>query len=239
MCILQIGYTVTRIQLCIDILRITISHRVALPSWQKRNPILISSYSWKTRKKTKVSSLPPAPSFGSPGLPSMYLKLGTRKGLLEEKKKKSPLPFHLLPVLFLPTPFFSRLKLSLAGVKLPIIQSPNGYLNGGNMRQPKSMRNVHAAKSHISTGSRMVRTGHPFGHRAEAGDAGRRGQPGSRDTPANAKSSPISKQEEESHLESGAFGFCAQSAAGARQPRAPQRITQAEQQPSSPLGCAA
>lgn len=237
MCILQIGYTVTRIQLCIDILRITISHRVALPSWQKTNPILISSYSWKTRKKTKVSSLPPAPSFGSPGLPSMYLKLGTRKGLVGGGGIR-PLPFHLLPVLFLPTPFFSRLKLSLAGVKLPI-QRPNGYLNGGNMRQPKSMRNVHAAKSHISTGSRMVRTGHPFGHRAEAGDAGRRGQPGSRDTPANAKSSPISKQEEESHLESGAFGFCAQSAAGARQPGAPQRITQAEQQPSSPLGCAA
>lgn len=68
---------------------------------------------------------------------------------------------------------------------------------------------------------------------------GHGGQPGSRDTPADAKSSPISKQEEKSHLESGAFGFCAQSSAGARQPRAPQRITQAEQQPSSPLGCAA
>lgn len=70
------------------------------------------------------------------------------------------------------------------------------------MRQPKSMRNVHAAKSHISTESRMVRTGYPFEQGEEAGDAGRRGQPGSRDTLANAEPSPISKQEEKSHLES-------------------------------------
>lgn len=112
--------------------QITISHGVALPSWQKKNLIIISSYSWKTRKKkTKVSSPPPAPSFGSPGLPSMYLKRGTRKRLLTQKKKKKKYPpFHLLPVLFLPHPiFFSRLKLSLAGVKLPI-QRPKRYLQG-------------------------------------------------------------------------------------------------------------
>lgn len=87
--------------------QITISHGVALPSWQKKNLIIISSYSWKTRKKkTKVSSPPPAPSFGSPGLPSMYLKRGTRKRLLTQKKKKKIPPFPPPPCPFSPPPHF-------------------------------------------------------------------------------------------------------------------------------------
>lgn len=48
-----------------------------------------------------------------------------------------------------PPPFFSGLKLLLAGVKQPILRL-NGYLNGKIMHEPKSMRNVHAVKSHIS-----------------------------------------------------------------------------------------
>lgn len=88
--------------------QIAISHGVALPSWQKKNLIIISSYSWKTRKKnTKVSSPPPAPSFGSPGLPSMYLKLGTRKRLLTKNKIKKNTPLSTFSLSFFsPTPFF-------------------------------------------------------------------------------------------------------------------------------------
>lgn len=61
--------------------------------------------------------------------------------------------FHLVPFHFphLPNPlFFQAETFCLPGVKLPI-QPPNGYLNGEICINQKSMRNVHAAKSHIST----------------------------------------------------------------------------------------
>lgn len=74
----------------------------------------------ENKEKTEVSSSSPAPSYGSLRLPSTFLKLGTRKQLLTERKREKETPFHLLPLHFLhPTPrqphFFSRLKLLLAG----------------------------------------------------------------------------------------------------------------------------
>lgn len=52
----------------------------------------------------------------------------------------------------------------------------------------------------------MVRTGHPLEHRGK--DASGEGQSDSGNTPANAKSSPISKQAINHIREWDAFGFC-------------------------------
>lgn len=215
--------------------------RGCLSKLAEKEPDLNFQLLLENKEKTKVSSSPPAPSFGSPGLPSVFLKLGTRKTVVDRKTKNPPLS-TFSPSSSAPTPFlfFFFFQTETFACRCQAANTgPHGLLQWGNMRQPKSMRNVHAAKIHISTG-----TDGPDGTAprkpGRGGGRGHRGQSGAKTPPADAKSSPISKQEEKSHLEeSGAFGFCAESAAVARQPRAPQRITQAEQQPSSPLGCAA
>lgn len=94
-------------------------------------------------------------------------------------------------------------------------------------------------KATFPSGSWIVRNRHPLGPQLKSGDAGHASQPGSSDIPANTKSSPISKQEDNHIKRIGCVWLCAQSVASARRQPAPYRITQAEQQPSSPLGCAA
>lgn len=145
---------------------------------------------------------------------SMYLKLGT----------------HF---------FFSRLKLSLAGVKLPI-ERPNGYLKEKKCASTKINEKRTCCKephfhrvSDGQNGTPLRTWGGGWGRRPQR-PARLQGHPGQCKAVSNLKAT-----REITFRESGAFGFCAQSAAGARRPRAPQRITQAEQQPSSPLGCAA
>lgn len=88
------------------------------------------------------------------------------------------------------------------------------------MHEPKSMRNVHAAKkATFPSGSWMVRNRHPLGHPLKARDAGHASQPGSSDIPANTKSSPISKQEDNHIKRIGCVWLCAQSVASARRRR--------------------
>lgn len=152
------------------------------------------------------------------------------------------LPHCLLPLHFLcfPTPtFFPGLKFSLAGVKQPM-QSLNGYLNGGKCMNQNQRGTYTLYRAIFPSGSQMLSNGHPLGPRLKARDAGHTSQPGSSDIPANTtKSSPISKQEDNHIKRIGCVWLCAQSVASARRQTAPHRITQAEQQPSSPLGCAA
>lgn len=145
--------------------------RGCLSKLAEKEPDLNFQLLLENKEKTKVSSSPPAPSFGSPGLPSVFLKLGTRKTVVDRKTKKSPL-FHLLPVLFRPHPISFFFQTETFACRCQAANTgPHGLLQWGNMRQPKSMRNVHAAKIHISTGTRMVLTGQPLGNRGEAGDA--------------------------------------------------------------------
>lgn len=170
--------------------------RGCLSKLAEKEPDLNFQLLLENKEKTKVSSSPPAPSFGSPGLPSVFFKLGTRKTLLTEKQnKKSPL-FHLLTVLFRPHPisffffFFSQTE-TFACRCQAANTGPHGLLQWGNMRQPKSMRNVHAAKIHISTGTRMIMTGQPLGNGAGAGDAA-----------TAARRAPRAPRPTQSHLQS-------------------------------------
>lgn len=154
------------------------------------------------------------------------------------------LPHCLLPLHFLcfATPiffFFSGLKLLLAGVKQPI-QSLNGYLNGEICMNQNQRGTYTLYRAIFPPGSQMLCNVHPLRPWLKAGDAGYTSQPGSSDIPAKTtKSSPISKQEDNHIKRIGCVWLCAQSVASARRQTAPHRITQAEQQPSSPLGCAA
>lgn len=104
--------------------------RGCLSKLAEKEPDLNFQLLLENKEKTKVSSSPPAPSFGSPGLPSVFLKLGTRKTVVDRKTKNPPFS-TFSPSSSAPTPFlfFSRLKLSPAGVKPPI-QGPTGCFNG-------------------------------------------------------------------------------------------------------------
>lgn len=78
--------------------------RGCLSKLAEKEPDLNFQLLLENKEKTKVSSSPPAPSFGSPGLPSVFLKLGTRKTVVDRKTKNPPLS-TFSPSSSAPTPF--------------------------------------------------------------------------------------------------------------------------------------
>lgn len=152
-----------------------------------------------------------APSYGSPGLPSTYLKLGTRKQLLlppqhtHTHKNGHPLlllPRHFLP--FPPSPIFFQAETFACrvGVRLPIT-APSGEGGGGRKRASTKINEERTCckEPQFPPRCRLGRTGRSLGHGAWRPAWGGGGEaPG--DALATAKSSPISKPDEKSHGES-------------------------------------